>query len=290
MFGYVRPLRDELKCKDFDLYRATYCGLCRTLRRTCGSVAPMILNYDFTFLALLLAPEEGEQVVCHHRCCAVPMRRCMCEQSPALERAAYTSVILAWWQLQDKLRDDKGPARLKAAGAALLLRSAYRRARVALSDFDAAVRTQLDGLHRLEEERCPSIDRAADTFARLLTCAAHTPDKGEKQRAMDQLLYHLGRWIYLIDARDDLERDRADGSYNPIILRYDGQAGADEQLWLTLEHSRAAMGCAAALLDFGRQSPLIENVLEFGLPAVQTAVFTGQWDQLKKQKIWRKRA
>ena len=52
MFGYVRPVREELKCKDFDLYRATYCGLCRELRRKYGLLAPMFLNFDFTFLAL----------------------------------------------------------------------------------------------------------------------------------------------------------------------------------------------------------------------------------------------
>ena len=64
MFGYVRPLRDELKCRDFDLYRAVYCGLCRCMRRRYGLLAPMFLNYDFTFLALLLedlrpAPGQG---------------------------------------------------------------------------------------------------------------------------------------------------------------------------------------------------------------------------------------
>ena len=53
MFGYVRPVRGEMKCKDFDLYRATYCGLCRCLRRRYGLLAPMFLNFDFTFLALL---------------------------------------------------------------------------------------------------------------------------------------------------------------------------------------------------------------------------------------------
>ena len=59
MFGYVRPLRDELKCRDFDLYRAVYCGLCAAMRRRYGWLAPMFLNYDFTFLALLLSLAAG---------------------------------------------------------------------------------------------------------------------------------------------------------------------------------------------------------------------------------------
>ena len=73
MFGYVRPVRLELKCRDFDLYRATYCGLCRCLRRRCGLLAPMFLNYDFTFLTLLLwQPEAGFQP-CRGRCHANPL-------------------------------------------------------------------------------------------------------------------------------------------------------------------------------------------------------------------------
>ena len=98
MFGYVRPVRDELKCKDFDLYRNTYCGLCRTLRRRYGLLAPMILNFDFTFLALLLAPAEDRFTPCRGRCHANPFRRIpMCPESPELEAAADECVILTYW-------------------------------------------------------------------------------------------------------------------------------------------------------------------------------------------------
>ena len=70
MFGYVRPVRAELKGKDFDLYRATYCGLCRCMRRACGPLAPLFLNFDFTFLALLLWQPEERFTPCTGRCCA----------------------------------------------------------------------------------------------------------------------------------------------------------------------------------------------------------------------------
>lgn len=281
----MRPLRGELKCKDFDLYRATYCGLCRTLRRRCGVVAPMILNYDFTFLAVLLAPAAGETVTCKHRCHVVPTRRCMCEQSPALEQAADASVILAYWQTMDKIRDEKGLARLGAGCVRVLLGGAYSRAVSRLPEFADTVRMQLDTLHRLEQERCPSLDRPADAFATLLVAAASVRENAGEQRAMEQLLYHLGRWIYLIDARDDLEEDRRSGNYNPIALRW-GDTPTDAELEATLNRSAALMRSAAALLDFGRQTELVENVLNYGLPAVQKAVLSGQWKQMKKQKIW----
>ena len=109
MFGYVRPLRDELKCRDFDLYRAVYCGLCAAMRRRYGWLAPMFLNYDFTFLALLLAPPEEAFSPCRGRCHANPLRKkTMYQPTPALDTAADESVVLTWWQLRDRARDDRG--------------------------------------------------------------------------------------------------------------------------------------------------------------------------------------
>lgn len=206
-----------------------------------------------------------------------------------MEQAADASVILTYWRLEDKVRDEKGVARLKAAITKALLGGAYARAAAQRAEFDRAVCSRLEELHLLEKESCPSIDRPADTFARLLAAAAPTREDPGQQRAMDQLLYHLGRWIYLVDARDDLEEDRKSGSYNPIALRW-GDAPADGELELTLTHSISLMRSAAALLDFGRQMDLIENVLNYGLPAVQKAVLSGQWKQIQKQKIWSNRA
>ena len=287
MFGYVRPVRDDLKCRDLDLYRATYCGLCRTMRRRCGLLAPLVLNFDFTFLALLLAPEGGERVSSCHRCHLPPFcRRHMCEQSHALELAADESVILSYWQLQDKVRDQSVIFGLPARVLCVLLRRSYRKAAGRQPEFARAVREQLDALHRLEEENCPSIDRPADAFAALLRAAAPKTGDAGRDRAMEQLLYHLGRWIYLIDARDDLEEDRRKGNYNPIALRY-VQQSCDGPLGLTLDHSLNLMRSACALLDLGRQEALVQNVLFFGMPVIQRAVFDGSWKQMQKQKIWR---
>ncbi len=285
MFGYVRPLRQELKCKDFDLYRATYCGLCRCMRRRYGLVAPMFLNFDFTFLTLLLWQPEDTFAPCRGRCHANPLvEKPMCPDSPALELAADESVILTWWKLEDSVRDDgfwKGiPARVLSG----LLHPAYRKAARRCPEFDRAVRDSLTELTALEAENCPSMDRTADTFARLLRSAA--PEENPRGRVLAQLLYHLGRWIYLVDARDDLAEDREAGRYNPVAARY-GPDGDDPALKLTLDHSLELMGAALQLGDFGCRTPVLENIIYLGLPLVQQAVFDGSWAQIKKQKIWR---
>lgn len=287
MFGYVRPLRQELKCRDFDLYRATYCGLCRCLRRRYGPLAPMFLNFDFIFLTLLLWDPEDEFVPCRGRCHANPLvKKPMCPDSPALELAADESVILTWWKLRDSARDDGVvgglPARVLAAG----LYPAYRKAAERRPDFDGVVRACLEELSHLEEACCPSLDRAADAFARLLRGAA--PSGDGRSRVLSQLLYHLGRWIYLADARDDLEEDRRAGRYNPVSARY-GTQGDDEALKATMDQSLDLMGAALQLGEFGCRTPVLENIIYLGLPLVQRAVFDGSWAQIKKQKIWSNR-
>ena len=150
--------------------------------------------------------------------------------------------------------------------------------------FDQQVQDSLVELEQLEQASCPSMDQSADTFARLLQGAASK--EGKQDRVLSQLLYQLGRWIYLVDARDDMEEDRAAGRYNPVIARF-GPQGDDENLRRTLDHSLGLMGAALQLGEFGCRTPILENILYLGLPLVQRAVFDGSWKQIQKQKIWR---
>lgn len=285
MFGYVRPYRPELKCKDFDLYRATYCGLCRCLRKNYGLIAPMLLNFDFTFLALLLWEAEPSFTPCKGRCHANPLiKQNMCPNSPALEQAAAESMVLAWWKLRDSVADDGFWGGMPARILSALLRRPYRKAAANCPQFDEQVRCSLQRLSELEEKNCSSLDQAADSFATLLQAAA--PSEGEQGRVLSQLLYHLGRWIYLADARDDLEEDLKSGRYNPVAARF-GPEGDDECLKRTMNHSLELAGAALQLGEFGCRAPLLENILYLGIPLVQRAVFDGSWAQIKKQKIWR---
>lgn len=290
MFGYILPCREELKVRELEQFRSVYCGLCHTLGRRYGFGCRFLLNYDFTFLAMLLSP--GERPACEERrCIASPLRpRSCCPASGGMEAAADESVILTWWKLRDQAADS---GRLKGLPARLLswlLRPAYRKAAGFRPGFDARVREELERLRKLEEEGCPSLDRPADTFARLLQAAAPAMENENRRRAMEQLLYHVGRWIYLIDAWDDRREDRKSGGYNPVNLRYalppggEGDGEAREQLGLTLLHSRNLALSAFYLLEPGFWTPILENILCLGLPMVEQLVLTDQW-RTKKKKI-----
>ena len=279
MFGYVRPSLGRLSQEDTARFSAMYCGLCRALGRRCGKAASLILNYDFTFLAVLLAEGEAEDPL-HGRCVVHPLQgRDYFPGNDALDLAADCSVILAWWQLKDAIADSGGLA-AKYRSAALLLKPAYERARRSRPDFNRSTRRQLEELSRLEAERCPSMDQAADTFALLLQSAAGEVEDSVKRRVLEQMLYHLGRWIYLVDAADDLAEDFSSGSYNPLIYRYGLTEGklskeARESLVLSLDHSIRLMGAACELWDFGVWTPVIQATVYEGLFLVGQAVLEG---------------
>lgn len=279
MFGYVRPSLARLSQEDTARFSAMYCGLCRTLGRQCGKAAPFILNYDFTFLAVLLAPPEQETPV-HGRCALHPIRgRDYYPGNEALALAADCSVILAWWQLKDAIADNAGLS-LKYRAAAGALYSAYRRACLRRPEFDRTTREQLQLLSQLEAECCPSIDRTADSFAVLLQSVAEEVSDSVQRRILEQVLYHLGRWIYLVDAADDLADDFQSGNYNPLRYRYSLTEGkltaeAKESLALSLDHSIRLMAAACELWDFGVWTPIIQATVYEGMFLVGQAVLEG---------------
>ena len=291
MFGYVRPYREELKVRELDAYSAMYCGLCHTIGKRHGFTARMLLNYDFVFLAMLLAPKETRPSVQKCRCPAKMglCKKTACSRSEALDAAADESVILSYWKLRDNVSDSGFWKGLGARVLSALLRRGYRRAAECRPEFDRQVCACLEELHRLEGENSPSLDRTADTFARILCSAAIPTGEETRDRALGELLYHVGRWIYLVDAWDDLEEDVASGGYNPIHARFEGRE-EEERAYLrtTLKHSINLSRSAFALLDLGCWSGTVENILYLGLPAVDELVFRGKWAEVKKMDFRQK--
>ena len=295
MFGYVRPPLEALPQQEADRFRRAYCGLCHTLGRRYGPAARMILNYDFTYLAILLS-DPAEAAPCRRRCVSSPIRpRDYQPATPALELAADESVILAWWQLRDGVADHGFWKGLGYRGGAAALGPAYRRAGAARPGLYARGRRQLAALADLEKARCPSMDAAADTFAQLLAAAAADVTDPVRRRVLEQMLYHLGRWVYLIDAADDLEKDAASGNYNPVALRYgltDGKWDEESRQAFarTLDHSVHMIATAFELWDFGVWRPLLESTVYTALFAVGRAVLEGTFhrppprEQRKKHK------
>ena len=284
MFGYVRPALERLGQEQRDAYQSAYCGLCHALGRRHGPLARLTLQYDFTLLAILLTAGGGEEGRACRRCPVNPLRKPRaCLAGRQMDAAADQSVILTWHKLSDDVDDHGFFTGLPYRFARWLFRHPYRRAEEAQPEFDARTREGLIRLRALEEAGSPELDRAADAFAGILASAARPAPREGERRALGQLLYHLGRWIYLMDAWDDLDEDREKGRYNPLDARFRGQARENrDYLEATATHSLRLAGSAASLLELGRWTPVVENILYLGLPAVQSAVLDGRWKEIRK--------
>lgn len=288
MFGYVRPSDGKLTEEEREVFRGAYCGLCHALGRRYGLAGRMILNYDLAFLAMVLSHGTGE--TCLRRCAVHPFRRRRCAGSdPAFDTAADMSVILTWWQLRDGVADHGFWGGWKYRFLSLLLHRAFRKAKARQPELDKRIQTNLDKLSALEREKCAIPDEAADTFALLLRDMAALSPPGIKRRVLEEMLYHLGRWIYLVDALDDLKEDSRSGSYNPLLQRYGTRDGAlqpedRERVAATLDASIRTMAAAFELADFGCWRRIIESVVYEGLYAVGNAVLNGTFQKYTRNR------
>lgn len=287
MFGYIRPVLNRLDEGQRDAYQSVYCGLCHTLGDRHGWLARFTLQYDFTFLAILLtAGDDGGSFACR-RCPAHPLRHPKtCLRGERMTAAADQSMILVWHKLSDDVDDHGVFSGLPYRILRRLFRRAYGRASFAQPEFDRQVRDGLARLHQMEREQSPELDRVADAFAGILSSAAGVyPADSPMRRMLGELLYHLGRWIYLMDAWDDLEEDQKAGRYNPLDARFLGYA-KEERTYLetTAAHSARMAAAAANLMELGSWTPIVENILYLGLPAVQGAVLDGRWREMRRTR------
>ena len=292
MFGYIRPAKERLNAHDEELFQAVYCGLCHELGRKYGFSARFVLNFDFTFLAILLSKtQEPECSAC--RCVAHPCKaRCVMAHTASLEVAADHSIVLAWWQLRDHIKDHGLLKSLPYRLAALFLRSAYRKASRCVPEFDASVQRHLSVLAAREREHCASLDQAAEPFAALMAdIAAVAPDELHR-RVMAEIFYHLGRWIYLVDAADDLKKDFEAGCYNPLRYRYGLTDGTldektQQEVALSLDLSVHRMASAYALLERGVWSNILDSIFYESLYGIGNAVLKGTYHKPPRRTHFR---
>jgi len=276
-------MQGELKVRELEGFRACYCGLCHALGKKYGIASRFVLNYELVFLSMLLWGEGDPLDIKRGRCIASPLRkRRYCARNAALDTGAGYSVILAWWKLRDSIADETPLRALPYRALCLILSGAYRKAASEFKEFDCKVRDEVAALGRYEAGSEKSLDGAADKFAQIIRAAAPDSLPEKARRPMQELLYHLGRWIYIIDACDDYVGDAKAGRYNPVAALYPPAAGklAGEpaaQLETTLAHSCNLIGSAFALMPENVWARTVENIIYLGMPDACSRVFRGEW-------------
>lgn len=240
VFGYVKPVKAELLMKEYDFYRATYCGICRAMKKHTGILSNATLTYDSVFLALvrmLYIPDEafGAKM---RRCIAHPLsRRPILDENEALVYTARAFAILTYYKLLDDKKDRDVGGRVAKIAIKPIVTHASSLA--ALPELESVVREKLEAIGVLEDAACQSVDQPADLFGQLLGEVFAYGLDGSDRLVTYRLGYHLGRFIYCADAAEDYERDRKAGSYNPYVLSYGGAPFTPE--------ARSTVKCALLL-------------------------------------------
>lgn len=264
MFGYVKPQPPELLVKEYELYKATYCGICRAMKRHCGTLSPLTLNYDSVLLALVRMLYIGEEPIAAApaRCIAHPFKkRPMLKENSALVYTARAFSLLAFHKLDDDAYDERLVRRLAASVA----KCAVRRATLGedTRQLSQIAIEKLTEIRRLEGERCESPDIPASLFGDLLGAIFSFGLYGNDALVTRTLGFHLGRFIFCADAAEDFERDVKSGAYNPYVLSYGKELTEENRATIkrALLVECTLLSQAVELLPF-EKSKTIENIIK----------------------------
>lgn len=276
MFGYVKPLTPELRIREYECYRAYYCGVCRAMGSCTGQCSRMTLSYDFVFLAAVRCYLAGETPEVEKiRCIAHPLRRRKAvKTSPQLAYCADASALLSYQKCKDDRIDEKGLKRLRARFAMLFLSSAYRRAKKRHPELDERIALELDRLHEYEQNATePSADAPAAIFGSLMEAVFEEGLDGSARRIAAKLGQTVGKWIYLVDAAEDFESDKKHGRFNPYLKMWGASpTPQDRQMILTALTSILMEAEQAFLLMEDPPAPelyeILANILYLGLPEI----------------------
>lgn len=292
MFGYVRVKSSELRVKEYEFYRGTYCGLCRSMGACTGQCSRLTLSYDFAFLALLRISLLGDTVGFEQkRCIAHPFKkRNTMKHNPSLAYCAGAAALLNYHKILDDLSDEKGLKRLRARLIYPFVAHSRKKAlREGLSDLDRRIAEGLRALSDLEQQGVASVDAPALVFGNILAeiVSYRLPDP--EARVAYQLGQTVGKWIYIADALDDWAEDAEKGRYNPFLLLYGGALPTKEELegiQNALKNELFRAEAAVDLMEFEQQDirEIVLNILYLGMPERIRAMEPGKKTKVGKDK------
>ena len=217
MFGYVVMNKPEIKFKDFDMYRSFYCGLCRELKERYGLSGQITLTYDMTFVILLLSGlYEPPTKKGSTRCIVHPVRRQPVRKNAITKYAADMNIFLTYYKCKDDWNDERS---IPGLFFGKLLEGKEKKSEKIWSKKVQTIVSCLDELSVLEKENATDIDRVSGCFGRIMAeIFAYREDVWEP--TLRRMGFYFGKFIYLLDAYDDVEEDVKKGNYNPFSKDY----------------------------------------------------------------------
>ena len=286
MFGYLQIHKDELKVKEYEAYKSVYCGLCKQLGRDYGFLTRLILSYDCTFYAILLMSLKRSCTgFSDGRCKFNPLKKCKfadCKDN-AYSKASALSVISAYYKVVDDIDDSGFFKRIALKIAKPFFGRRQKKAARRFPELKNIVSEMMKNQKAAENDELVTIDKAANPTAKMISDLAALEGGNDLQkRVLSEFGYQIGRWVYLIDAADDYEKDKKSGNFNPFI-----KADINDKDYINsvLSQSLARAYDAYNLLDIIDFKPIIDNMMLYGFPNKQNAVLNNRQEVKNEQSV-----
>lgn len=262
MFGYVKINKMDLTFREYEHYRGYYCGLCKYLKDNHGEVSRLSLNYDITFLVILLTSiYRPEHTIIEEGCITNPFKKKKKIINEITEYAASMNVLLAYYKLEDNLNDDRG---IKDILAYHIYKGKLELAYEKYPKKAEFIKEQLDKLNNLEKERNTNIDMVSNTFGNIMgEVFAYKNDEFEQRLRM--IGFNLGKYIYILDAYEDLEKDLKKGRYNPFLDYIDKKEELKERVDKLISISLGIVGRNIDNLNIKVNTGIIDNIVYSGV-------------------------
>lgn len=270
MFGYVKAFKPELKISEYDTYKAIYCSICRVLGKEYGVFARFILSYDFVFLAMLKLSLEEE--CCGYkkmRCPFNPAKKCMRldKMSESLSFSSACLIIMFYYKMLDDIKDNGFKGKLRSGVVYPIFSYYHKKAVKKYPDIEEKVSSLMKKQSDIENGDSTSVDLASEPTAEMLEYIfSYNESDTTRKRILERVGYLSGKWVYLIDAFDDIDEDIKNKSYNPFIKKYGSEENAKASAVALINNCNVEMANSFELLDLKRYKTILSNIIYLGLP------------------------
>ncbi len=272
MFGYVIVNKGDMKFKEFDRYHSYYCGLCRSLKEKYGMLGQISLSYDMTFLVMLLTslyePATKEEKA---KCIAHPFEKHLTRRNCFSDYGADMNVLFTYYKCLDDWKDDRKVTRLAYSK---LMKKSYRRISVDYSEKVKKIDELMRSFSAEEKKGSDDIDKLSGLFGDVMG-EMFAVRKDEWEASLRLLGRYLGKYIYLLDAYEDIEDDRKSGRFNPLIKKYE-EPDFDEEIKMFL-----TMMMAECCKEF-EKLPLIDDI-----EILRNILYSGVWYRYEAVRVKR---
>ena len=269
MYGYVIVNKQEMKFKEFDIYHSYYCGLCTVLKEKYGFTGQFSISYDMTFLIMLLTGlYEPETTISERKCIAHPFEKHQLRMNEISDYVASMNILITYNKCMDDWIDEKKIIRRTYAA------SLSGKTKKIMKQYDRKCKVivkALEDISDAENRNEENIDMIASYFG-IIMQEIFTMRDDEWKEILGKMGYSLGKFIYLIDAYEDVDEDIKKDNYNPL-KQYREREGFDE--WCKQVLTMIMAECAKEF----EKLPILQDV-----EILRNIVYSGVWTRFELAK------